>query len=224
MTPSLMKLALLVAALAASQTYAAGFDCSKKVNATERRICANDGLSALDDRLQVVWKDAVAAVTAPSQSALLTEQRHWIKYVRNVCTEDDCLSDAYRQRIALLERNDKYLADRAECSIVEGNSCRSVVYYRDSAARFDSFRRALASHGEKGRLLGCDRLIDLPVGTASGNHSFGASCTLQRGKARVSVMLCEDEMVGHYALREVKPGAVSTEQLVAFTDNECFGG
>lgn len=106
-----MRLAVLLAMLLAAHTAAAAsFDCTKAASATERAICADPRLSALDDR-------AFAAYTAvadtfgvgdstdfrnPIVDLLLRGHQEWTA-ARNRCgTNTSCLLAQYLRRIAVL--------------------------------------------------------------------------------------------------------------------------
>ena len=106
-----MRFAVLLALLLAAHTAsAASFDCAKPASATERAICGDQKLSALDER-------AVAAYTAatntfgvadstdfknPIVDALLRGYQEWTAQ-RNRCgTDTSCLLSVYLRRIAVL--------------------------------------------------------------------------------------------------------------------------
>lgn len=201
---------------------AAGFDCARASSQTEHLVCSNPGLSALDSRMSEAYKSALGSAEDASKPRLLIEQRHWIRYVRDVCATSDCLESAYRRRVELLAKNNRVIFNDAACDIPEGNSCRSIVTYRDSAARIESFNRSLRTHRNPGVIVGCDRLIDLPVGFKDSNHSFGAFCTVQEGPRRRHVKICNDDAMGHFAMEAVATG--SNDELRTFTDKQCYGG
>jgi uncharacterized protein len=205
-------------------SHGASFDCAAARSSTEIMICKHADLSALDSQLQVAYQGARAAAAPTSQADLLTEQRHWVRYVRDVCLDEACFNRVYKARITMLQQNEKYIADRSECNIPDGRSCFSVIFFRDPAAKVDAFRQSLEEQRQAGKLLGCEKLIDLPVGSAEGNHSYGGLCTLQQGASRSTVMICNDEMIGHFGLRTVQDQDVPDEALIDFTRAECFGG
>ena len=95
-----------------------------------QRACKHADLSALDSHLQAAYQGARPAATPASQATLLTGQRQWVRYVRDVCLDKACVERVYKARIELLQQNDKYIADRAEFTIPEGKSCRSVFFSR----------------------------------------------------------------------------------------------
>jgi uncharacterized protein YecT (DUF1311 family) len=215
---------LLAAALLANRAEAASFDCGKASTAVEKTICGDGRLSSLDDELQKSYQAALDTVKPSEKPHLIAEQRNWIKYVRNVCENVSCLGRVYGTRIALLAQTKKYVVNDGKCTIPFGSSCRGVVYYRDPTERMDSFNKKLALHQRGTRIIGCDRLIDLPVGYANSNHSFGGYCTTLDGSSRSRVMICDDEMIGHFAMQQVGEDEGDDKKLIDFTDQNCFGG
>jgi uncharacterized protein len=87
---------------------AAGFDCTKASSGMERRICANNELSELDQQLNNEYKAALRAAKSPSE--LRQSQIEWIEKQRSRCDEpgmndptiDYCLKPIYRNRITEL--------------------------------------------------------------------------------------------------------------------------
>lgn len=87
-------------------------------------------------------------------------------------------------------------------------------------ASFDANIQRRKLHG---RIAACSSLVDVPVGTAHGNHSFGGLCTLVDGGNKASVMICDDEMVGHFRMEKIDH-KVATQELINFIISNCFGG
>jgi hypothetical protein len=85
-----------------------------------------------------------------------------------------------------------------------------------------SFDGELQILGFSGHVVSCARMIELSVGTANGNHSFGAVCKLQVGGNSRNVLLCDDDLVGHFAL--TSSFADSRDAIAQFTDHNCTGG
>jgi uncharacterized protein len=208
--------------LCSTSGFTAGFDCASAKTSAEGRICANHELSHLDGELAETYRTALRTAEGPSKADLKREQRHWITFVRDVCDSDACLTTAYVERIKLLAENQRVLINESSCEIPEGTSCRSVITYRDTSYRIASFNRSLSDHHVPGAIVGCDRLIDLPVGLRDSNHSFGAFCTLQSDAGRKRVKVCNDDMVGRFAIEPVSTGTYA--ELRDFTDARCFGG
>ncbi|WP_232786651.1 lysozyme inhibitor LprI family protein [Achromobacter sp. DH1f] len=210
---------------------AASFDCNKAVSTTERLICSDAETSALDGKLQGAYETAQAATDAYGKKALAKEQRNWIKYARDMCQDIACLQQAYTARIAMLARNEKHIANGevySDCKLpgnqTASGECVNVVPIRDPNARVESFNQSLAHQKQKGRIIGCSQLIDLPVGVAGSNHSFGGSCVLQEGAQRKNVRICNDDMFGHFQVEPSTPQDASDKRLVDFTYAQCYGG
>lgn len=111
--------ALVMAAvpgLAHSASPSPSFDCRKAATATERLICADDDLAALDRQLGDAFRAIRLAAGDDRKAGLLQEQQRWLREVRDGCvagpgakpTEPQraaalaCLSAAYRIRIGAL--------------------------------------------------------------------------------------------------------------------------
>jgi len=224
-----MKPSLLICALGmflltgAPRAMAASFDCNKATSATEMLICKDAQTSALDDQLQQTYKTALRVVAPSSRRALIEEQRHWITYIRNVCQDKACLQQAYTARVGVLASNEKYIINRSECTIPDGTSCRSTVHYRDPNIRIESFNQSLIAQKKSGHIIGCSKLVNLPVGYANSNNSFGGVCTLQDNGARTTVEICDDDMFGHFSMQPASSD-LSEKSLTEFTHSKCYGG
>jgi uncharacterized protein len=97
-----MMLSLLSLSITAS-AQAASFECTKAATKVEKIISDNPTISALDDTLGKVYQDVVSKANAEDKQRLLTEQKHWLKYTRNVCEKETCFKHAYWSRQAELE-------------------------------------------------------------------------------------------------------------------------
>lgn len=229
--PAMKLLFTLGLAILWTGAQAASFDCNKAVGTTERLICSDAETSALDGKLQGAYETALAATDAYGKKELTKEQRNWIKYARDICQDSACLQQAYTSRIAMLARNEKRIADGevySDCKL-PGNQtvsgeCVNVVSIRDPNSRVESFNQSLAYQKHSGRIIGCSRLIDLPVGVAGSNHSFGGSCVLQEGTQRKNVRICNDDMFGHFQVEPSTPQDASDKRLVDFIYAQCYGG
>ncbi|MBK3733169.1 uncharacterized protein DUF1311 [Azospirillum brasilense] len=108
--PTLLALGLLALPTAAG---AAGFPCSKAATPTEKAICADPALSALDGRLAASYRAALEQLSGASPeegtagAAVKADQRAWLRD-RDSCRADAaCLRRAYDGRVAVLSfRND----------------------------------------------------------------------------------------------------------------------
>ncbi|OOG47802.1 hypothetical protein B0E50_10125 [Rhodanobacter sp. C01] len=209
----------------APHAFSASFDCRKAVSATEKLICNDAGTSTLDDKLKQTYTTALAMISPSSKKALIEEQHHWITYTRDVCQDEACLQRAYTARITVLGRNEKYVIDDSSCEPSgDGGTCVNVVTYRDPSIRIASFNKSLVQQKQSGKIISCSRLINLPVGTANSNNSYGGVCTLQDGTQRKAVEICNDDMFGHFAMQLFSTPDASNKALLGFTHGQCFGG
>jgi uncharacterized protein len=117
---SLAVLVALVSAPSSARAQAKGpaFDCSKAQGEVEQLICKDEGLAALDRKLDEVYKAALAKARDDVPQFLRTEQRGWIKG-RNECWKAkdgtyltaswqakdvrECVEGNYRIRISELQ-------------------------------------------------------------------------------------------------------------------------
>ena len=141
---------LLAAALVLAASAVAGdgpaFDCAKAEGEVEELICRDEGLAALDRKMDGVYKAALARATNEVPPVLKAEQRGWIKG-RNECWkargEDnpafltaswqvrgvhDCVEGRYRLRISELQALYRLVAPRGPVFYAcEGNPANEVV-------------------------------------------------------------------------------------------------
>lgn len=97
-----MRLAcLLSAGTIMSSVHGASFDCTEANSKTEKLICQDPALTALDEQLAVSYRRALLHADDPS--AFRKEQRAWLQ-TRNACSEAACLKALYAKRIADLDR------------------------------------------------------------------------------------------------------------------------
>lgn len=82
-----------------------------------------------------------------------------------------------------------------------------------------------------GYITACTNIIELPAGTARGNHSYGGYCTLSvKDEMAVEVKICDDTLTGKWFMSEYAPpasGIIAKEQiseLAQFTIKHCYGG
>jgi uncharacterized protein YecT (DUF1311 family) len=94
----------LLTCLVAGQAQAASFDCAKASTKVEKLICADAGLSKLDEELAQAYRDGARRTAEPDRYK--REQRTWLKQ-RESCLADEtqapaCLKSKYTQRIQAL--------------------------------------------------------------------------------------------------------------------------
>ncbi|MES2010563.1 MAG: lysozyme inhibitor LprI family protein [Pseudomonadota bacterium] len=77
------------------------FDCHQASTETEKAICADPQLAALDRRMAEAFSAVVMA--RADKDALRKQQNTWRRMTRDTCMDNECLSAAYQQRIAELK-------------------------------------------------------------------------------------------------------------------------
>jgi len=91
-----LKFCMLILTFMTS-SYAASFDCAKAGTKVEKLICSNEKISQLDEEMAVTFKEAVKR----EPQTIKEQQRNWIK-VRNSCNGENCVLEAYQNRISEL--------------------------------------------------------------------------------------------------------------------------
>ena len=89
-------LGLTVLAAFASTAQAVSFDCQKAKTFTEKAICQDPELSALDDELDYMYNNAEAV--SKDRKALKKQQGKWLKE-RDTCQTNACVKKSYQKRI-----------------------------------------------------------------------------------------------------------------------------
>ena len=87
---------LLILAAFVSTAHAVSFDCQKAKTFTEKAICQNPELSALDDELDGLYQ--AAAANSKNPKALRKQEDKWLKE-RDACQTEGCVKKAYQKRI-----------------------------------------------------------------------------------------------------------------------------
>ena len=94
-----MAIFLLYICVNSSLSSAASFDCQKARTNIEISICTDQTISLADEEMAALYR----RVQLIDQSAQ-ANQKIWIDNVRNRCTSDDCLAQAYLDRISYFEK------------------------------------------------------------------------------------------------------------------------
>lgn len=149
-TVLLMAVSLALAsssALAQGQARARGpaFDCAKASGEVEKLICADEGLAALDRKLDGVYKAALAKARDDVPKFLRTEQRGWVKgrdecwkaegagnpvYLTESWVASDvrgCVEGQYQMRIAELQVRLRLVPPKAPVFFVCNNQPANEV-------------------------------------------------------------------------------------------------
>lgn len=96
---ALSALCLLSAAIPIAQ--AASFDCKgKPLSRSQRTICSDPSLGALDERMDTHYRQALA--NSRDAATLKAEQQQWLQDKRDTCTSPRCLQTSYEIRIEQL--------------------------------------------------------------------------------------------------------------------------
>jgi uncharacterized protein len=95
---------LLAASLSAGSLASAGpsFPCDKAQSRVEKTICADAELSDLDEYLGRYYAGARQAL-ADAGECFVTNQRQWLRTVRDACADPACLKAAYLARLSELD-------------------------------------------------------------------------------------------------------------------------
>jgi uncharacterized protein len=105
----IVSIALLSSVSLTSNVWAASFDCKKARTAVGKMICADEALSILDSKLKDVFDEAqsehagVDGETGKRIDPVGSDQKKWIKFVRNACKNESCLKYVYTARISELQ-------------------------------------------------------------------------------------------------------------------------
>lgn len=85
-----------------SAAQSASFSCDLAKSATEKTICSDAELSALDEHLGRYYS-AARSVLKSADSCLVSDQRNWLRAQRDSCSDAACLRQAYLRRLAELD-------------------------------------------------------------------------------------------------------------------------
>ncbi|MEX3914974.1 lysozyme inhibitor LprI family protein [Paraburkholderia sp. BR10872] len=109
----------LFASLAGSPfAHAASFHCPHNASASERLVCNDPTLSALDDKLAALYRSAFDAST--DTTALEADRVSQWQWRQHNCKDKACVSDWYDRRIAELEGDLKHGKQAAARRVKEG--------------------------------------------------------------------------------------------------------
>jgi hypothetical protein len=75
-------------------------DCSAASSATARKICGSPALAKMDEELAVVY--GVAWQSSGRKQALYAEQDLWQHNVLDACSDETCMTSAFKERTAQL--------------------------------------------------------------------------------------------------------------------------
>ncbi len=99
---------------------------------------------------------------------------------------------------------------------------RAVNEPAEVARRIKRFDENLKYTGFGGRIRTCNLMVDVTMGRKNSNHSYGAVCEITRGRGKAEALLCNDDIVGHFALTTAFQE--HRDSVAAFTFRKCTGG
>lgn len=106
-----VAMGLCVLSAFAGQAQTAGFNCKSAKSHVEKMICADPGLSKLDDEMKILF-DKIEGETFGHDGETGRvidpagkEQKHWRETVRDVCKDAQCLKTSYTARLAEMRKN-----------------------------------------------------------------------------------------------------------------------
>jgi uncharacterized protein len=211
--------------------WSASFDCQKARSITEKMVCSDPELSKLDEQLAQAYRDALQALPAPrDKEALIREQKNWVIYVHNICEDTACLHESYQTRIKLLERHESPSSSLYPTSFITANvlgvpQSLAIIYLRDPNQNISIFTHALLQNGISGKIIGCNKLINLTPGYGNPDaYTVAASCALKNKSKRALIQICYDNMGGEDApsvaiLNKIN---ISYQILIDFAVKQCI--
>jgi uncharacterized protein len=147
---------VLFASLAgASLAHAASFRCPHNASASERLVCGDPELSALDDKLAALYRNAVEAT--PDTTALEADRISQWQWRQHNCKDKACVADWYNRRIAELEGDLQHgkeaSAERVRTGVVEQQLAptaqNAVLEMKGVCENTDAAAKASAQAGSK---------------------------------------------------------------------------
>ncbi len=114
-------------------------------------------------------------------------------------------------------------------SIKVGDKNYNLVIFSDGehAEPIKAFNAALKRDALPEVIDRCLFAIDMPAGTARGNHSYGGFCSYRLGNVTTRVMICADLMVGHLKMQTIEKYQYPDDAinlLAKFVADNCKGG
>ncbi len=96
-----------------------------------------------------------------------------------------------------------------------------VLTEKDSSERIISFNQGIKELGINGEIVSCSLLIKVPSGK---DHVYGGFCSLAQGSKKMNLYVCNDDMVGHFALYHASVTIEYKPMLIQFVASNCLGG
>lgn len=109
---------LAIALISPKVTLAASFDCSTAATRTEKTICAEPGLSALDEVLALQW-------SSMSENFPKSNQTNWLTR-RDKCESTHCIQRAIEGRVVFLKEVSELIGDNNRLTCEVGQTVYTV--------------------------------------------------------------------------------------------------
>ncbi len=161
----------LFATLAASTAaQAASFHCPHNASASERIVCTDPTLSALDDKLAALYKTAIDAT--PDSTALEADRVSQWQWRQHNCKDKACVTDWYNRRIAELEGDFKHGQQATVQRVKDGVASQNLApTARDAVLEMKGIEPAVkhtdAKHEDAEASAEALRLRKMPSGVAA---------------------------------------------------------
>jgi uncharacterized protein len=223
----------LFATLAVSTTaQAASFHCPHNASASERIVCTDPALSALDDKLAALYKSAVDAT--PDATALEADRVHQWQWRQHNCKDKACVTDWYNRRIAELEGDyrhgqqataqrvkdgvvDQHLAPTAQDAVLQMKGIEQApvkstdAKHDDAQASAESLRLRKMPSGvvadARSKRLGDAMAKHIPA--AAPASSAEANTGSGKAVANAASIASIDDVIAKAAKQPVKPAAAA---------------
>ena len=142
----------LVFVAGSSNSHAAGFDCGRAKTDIEKLICSDKELAELDALLANSYKEArLSGRDDPAKIA--SDERLWLKNIRDKCTTAACLRPAYKERIKVLDG----AVASFDCSMANSKTeymiCSDDVLRKGDRSVAWAYRSLKESSGEPNKII-----------------------------------------------------------------------
>ncbi len=167
---STAALALLATLAASTAAQAASFHCPHNASASERIVCTDPTLSALDDKLAALYKTAIDAT--PDSTALEADRVSQWQWRQHNCKDKACVTDWYNRRIAELEGDFKHGQQATVQRVKDGVASQNLApTARDAVLEMKGIEPAVkhtdAKHEDAEASAEALRLRKMPSGVAA---------------------------------------------------------
>ncbi len=205
----------------------ASFDCEKASSNIEKLICGDQQLSALDSKLEIFYKATLAKYSTDEANMLKEDQNKWLKNARGICDDISCLKQTYEYRIYEFSKNDHFHRFKFKDIFLNGITVNTwnhtAIQDGEKNQRNKSFNSDIKKGKLEGKIVQCNILVYVPTGVRDGEIGYGGICSLSIKGKLTKVMICNDDMVGHFKMDKIDH-EISKQELVNFIVSNCYGG